>query len=61
MFQCPEPNNKPGCRPALLRPCAPADTLYECDFSSDTLVLGDSVVTISADLPRLQTSDFLLV
>ncbi len=36
------------------------DTLYECDFSSGTLVLGDSVVTIGADLPRLQTSDFLL-
>jgi hypothetical protein len=36
------------------------NTLYECDFSTGTLVLGDSLVTIGADLPRLQTSDFLL-
>ena len=36
------------------------NTLYECDFSTGTLVLGDSLVTVGADLPRLQTSDFLL-
>jgi Ca2+-binding RTX toxin-like protein len=35
-------------------------TLYACDFSSGTLVLGDAVVTVGDDVARLQTSDFLL-
>jgi Ca2+-binding RTX toxin-like protein len=36
-------------------------TLYTCDFSSGTLVLGTAVVTVGADVPLLQTSDFLLL
>jgi hypothetical protein len=36
-------------------------TLYQCDFSNGTLVLHDAVVTINADIPTLQTSDFLLI
>jgi Ca2+-binding RTX toxin-like protein len=35
-------------------------TLYECDFSTGTLLLGDALVTVGADIARLQTSDFLL-
>jgi Ca2+-binding RTX toxin-like protein len=35
-------------------------TLYNCDFSTGTFVVGDAIATIGADLPRLQTSDFLL-
>ncbi len=35
-------------------------TLYKCDFSTGTLVLGDALATIGADIARLQTSDFLL-
>jgi Ca2+-binding RTX toxin-like protein len=35
-------------------------TLYECDFTSGTLVLGSAIVTIDAEAPRLQTSDFVL-
>jgi Ca2+-binding RTX toxin-like protein len=37
-----------------------SNTLYKCSFSGGTLVLGDAVVTINADVERLQTSDFLL-
>jgi Ca2+-binding RTX toxin-like protein len=37
------------------------DTLYECSFVNDTLVMGDAVATVGADIARLQTSDFLLV
>jgi Ca2+-binding RTX toxin-like protein len=35
-------------------------TLYQCDFSTGTLVLGNALVTVDADVARLQTSDFLL-
>jgi Ca2+-binding RTX toxin-like protein len=35
-------------------------TLYACDFTSGTLVLGNAIVTIDAEAPRLQTSDFVL-
>jgi len=37
------------------------DTLYECSFVNDTLVMGDAIATVGADIARLQTSDFLLV
>lgn len=36
-------------------------TLYQCDFSSGTLVLLDVVVQINMDVPKLETSDFLLM
>jgi Ca2+-binding RTX toxin-like protein len=36
-------------------------TLYKCAFSNGTLVLGDAVVTIGADVARLQASDFLVL
>ncbi len=36
-------------------------TLYQCEFSNGTLVLHDAVVTINADVPKLETSDFLLM
>jgi Ca2+-binding RTX toxin-like protein len=35
-------------------------TLYKCDFSTGTLVLGDAIATVGSDIARLQTSDFLL-
>lgn len=37
-----------------------SNTLYKCKFAAGTLHLFDAVVTVSDDVGRLQTSDFLL-